>query len=34
MSTELKQEPCITCGTIGPLDKDDKCSVCGEKDNN
>jgi hypothetical protein len=29
-----KIDECIKCGITGPLDKDNKCSVCGDKDNN
>lgn len=34
INTELTQESCTVCGIEGPLDKDNKCSVCGELDNN
>jgi hypothetical protein len=34
MNIETTQGSCIICGTIGPLDKDNKCSICGELDNN
>jgi hypothetical protein len=34
INTETTQRPCITCGIEGPLDKDNKCSICGELDNN
>lgn len=33
MNTDVKQGPCIECGVEGPLDNNDKCSVCGTKTN-
>jgi hypothetical protein len=34
MDNELKIENCIECDNIGPVDKDNKCSVCGDADKN
>jgi hypothetical protein len=34
MINEPKIDECIECGIIGPLDKDNKCSVCGDIDEN
>jgi|688.fasta_scaffold419202_3 hypothetical protein len=34
MNNELNIGTCVECGVIGPLDKDNKCSVCGTTDNN
>jgi hypothetical protein len=35
MSLDIKFGTCVSCGVEeSPLDKDNKCSVCGEPDNN
>jgi RNA polymerase subunit RPABC4/transcription elongation factor Spt4 len=34
MINKPKIDACVECGVIGPLDKDNKCSVCGTTNNN